>query len=157
VKAEYINPFIESINNVFEMMLDMPLQRKQLRASTEGFKREGETLTSIIGISGKASGVVALVFPLKTANEIAGKFLGIEVAALNGEVTDALSELVNMVGGSAKAKFNLDPPPELSLPTVIEGCGYKMTFPTKSAWFEVPFACAAGDFVMELSFSKESE
>jgi chemotaxis protein CheX len=155
VKAEYINAFVESIGNVFEMMLSTPLQRRQLRASTTGFERVGETLTSVIGISGKASGVVALVFPNKTAMELAKRFLGCEVNDENGAVTDALAELVNMVGGSAKAKFNLDPPPELSLPTVIAGHDYKMRYPTKSAWFEVPFSSNAGDFVMELSFCKD--
>ncbi len=155
MKAEYINPFVESICNIFETMLNTPLQRRQLRASTDGFERQGETLTSIIGISGDASGVVALCFPRDTALELARRFLSSDVNEVNGEVTDALSELVNMVGGSAKAKFNIDPPPNLSMPTVIEGRDYKMRYPTKSAWIEVPFSSDAGDFVMDISFSKD--
>ena len=153
MKVEYINPFVESICNVFETMLDTALQRKQLRASNQEFTRQGETLTSVIGISGEASGVVALVFPRSTALTLAGRFLSAEIAELNGEVIDALAELANMVAGSAKAKFNLDPPPQLSLPTVIEGRDYKICYPTKSTWIEVPFSSDAGDFVMQISFS----
>lgn len=155
VKAEYINPFVESIGTVFEMMLGTKLQRQQIRASSAGFNRAGETLTSIIGISGEASGVVALVFPKVTAMELASRFLGTPAAELNGEATDALAELANMVGGSAKAKFEMDPPLELSLPTVVEGADYKMRYPTKSVWIEVPFGCDAGAFTMEISFSKQ--
>ena len=136
-------------------MLGTTLQRKQLRASTDGFERRGHTLTSIIGISGEASGVIALCFPRDTALKFAGRFLSAEMNGVNDEVTDALAEVANMVGGSAKSKFNLDPPPELSLPTVIEGQDYKMRYPTKSAWIEVPFTSDAGDFVMEISFSKD--
>jgi len=154
LKAEYINPFVEAICAVSEMMLGTTLQRKQLRASSDGFKRAGETLTSIIGISGEASGVIALCFPKPTALQFAGRFLSMDIVEVTAEVTDALAELANMVGGSAKSKFNLNPPPELSLPTVIEGQDYKMRYPTKSAWIEVPFTSDAGDFVMEISFSK---
>lgn len=155
MKAEYINPFIESICHVFGTMLDTPLQRKQLRASSEGFERQDGALTSVIGISGEASGVVALVFPRSTALMLAGRFLSSELTEINGEVTDALAELANMVAGSAKAKFNLDPPPQLGLPTVIEGRDYQMRYPTKSAWIAVPFSSDAGDFVMHISFSTE--
>ncbi len=153
MKAEYINPFVDSICNVFETMLDTKLTRKQLRASTDGFERVGETVTSVIGISGEASGVVALVFPRNIALVMASRFLGAKLDDFTPDVTDALAELANMVGGSAKSKFNIDPPPELSLPTVIEGKDYKMRYPTKSAWIEVPFSSDAGDFVMEISFS----
>ena len=153
MKAEYINPFVESICNVFQTMLDTKLTRKQLRASADGFERHGETVTSVIGISGEASGVVALVFPRNAALILASRFLGAELSEFTDDVTDALAELANMVGGSAKSKFNFDPPPELSLPTVIEGKDYKMRYPTKSAWIEVPFSFDAGDFMMEISFS----
>lgn len=155
MKAEYINPFIQSIESVFKMMLETPIQRQQARATADGSIKPGEWLSSIIGISGVASGVVALSFPRNTALAIASKFLGSEFKDMCDEASDALAELANMVGGSAKSKFELDPPPELSLPTVIEGHDYKTKFPTKSVWVEVPFASPVGNFVMEVSFSKD--
>ncbi len=156
MKAEYINPFISSIESVFETMLDTPIKRLDVRAGSGAIERQGETLTSIIGISGNAHGVVALSFPLPTALKLAGKLAGSEFSDVNQEVTDALAEMANMVGGSAKSKFDLDPPPELSLPTVVDGCDYKMKYPTKSVWIEVPFNCDEGDFKMEVSFNKDA-
>jgi chemotaxis protein CheX len=155
MKAEYINPFIESIESVFQTMLDTSLKRLQARATADGTLKKGDWFSSIIGISGKASGVVALSFPKKTALALAGRFVGSEFADVNPEVSDALAELANMVGGGAKSKFEIDPPPELSLPTVVEGHDYKTKFPTKSVWVEVPFDTPAGEFVMEVSFSKD--
>lgn len=154
MKAEYINPFVEALCSVSDMMLGTRLVRKPLRASADGFQRQGATVTSIIGISGEASGVIALCFPKETALKLASRFLSTEMHDVNDEVTDALAEVANMVGGSAKSKFNLNPPLELSLPTVIEGQNYKMRYPTKSVWIEVPFTSDAGDFVMEISFRK---
>ena len=157
VKPEYINPFVESIAHVFQRMLQTTLRRKHLRASNDTFEQHGQTVTSVIGISGEASGVVALVFPRTTALELAGRFLSTDINEMNGEVTDALAELANMVAGSAKSQFNLGSPLELSLPTVIEGCDYKMYYPTKSAWIAVPFSSDVGDFDLQLSFSTERD
>ena len=154
MNVEYINPFVESVRSVFETMLDTSPQRQQLRLSTDGAARKEQALTSIIGISGAASGVVALRFPNATALELARRFLASDVTEVNEQVTDALAELANMVGGSAKAKFNIEPPPELSLPTVVEGDDYKMQYPTLSNWVEVPFTSNAGDFMMTVSFGK---
>lgn len=155
MKAEYINPFIQSIESVFDTMLSTSIQRLQARATKDGSIRPGPWLSSIIGISGQAHGAVALSFPRETALKIAGQFLANDFAEVTEEVTDALAELANMVGGGAKSKFDLDPPPELSLPTVVEGHDYKTKFPTKSVWVEIPFASNTGEFVMEVSFSKD--
>lgn len=157
MKAEYINPFIASIDSVFNTMLHTTLERQQMRVGCDAIVRKGQTLTSIIGISGAASGVVALSFPLPTALALAGKFIGTQFTEVTGEVTDALAELVNIVGGSAKSKFELDPPPELSMPTVVEGCDYRMKYPTTSAWVEIPFKTPVGEFSMDVSFSKEAK
>lgn len=157
MKAEYINPFVESISHVFQRMLHTRLQRKRLRASGDAFEQHGQTVTSVIGISGEASGVIALVFPRSTALKLARRFFSTDSNEMNGEVTDALAELANMVAGSAKSQFNLGSPLELSLPTVIEGCDYKMRYPTKSAWIAVPFSSDAGDFDLQLSFSTERD
>lgn len=155
MKAEYINPFILSIEEVFRTMLQTSLQRKETRVGQGVISRNGETVSSVIGISGVATGVVALCFPRKTALGLAGRFLQADPADLNGEVADALAELANMVGGSAKSRFDFDPPPELSLPTVLEGDDYRVKFPTKSVWVEIEFDSPEGGFIMDVSFSQD--
>ncbi len=149
--VSYINPFIEAVGSVFATMLNVQPRRTGLKVS-DGQAR-GPLLTSLVGLSGRVSGVVALRFPPQTALNLAGRMLGSQMTELNEEVTDAISELVNMVAGSAKAKFNHDPPLQLGLPTVVEGTGYKLRYPSKSVWLEVPFSSDAGDFTMEVTYN----
>ena len=101
VDVKYINPFLDSVDQVFKMMLDMDVERKAITLGTRdtaGSPAE-DTITSLVQISGRADGFVALCFPAETAFGLAGRFLGSEANELNEEVIDAISELVNMVAG----------------------------------------------------------
>lgn len=149
--VSYINPFIEAVDSVFTTMLDVKPQRNGLKVSDGQAK--GPLITSLVGLSGQVSGVVALRFPPETALHLAGRMLGTELAAINEEVIDAVAELVNMVAGSAKAKFHHEPPLQLGLPTVVDGTGYRLRYPTKSVWLEVPFTSNAGNFTMEVTYN----
>ncbi len=149
--VNYINPFIEAVDSVFSTMLSLQPKRNGVKVSNE--QSNTPSITSLVGLSGQVSGVVALRFPPETALQLAGRMLGSEMAEVNEEVTDAVSELVNMVAGSAKAKFEHDPPLELGLPTVVEGAGYKLKYPSKSVWLEVAFTSEAGNFSMEVTYN----
>lgn len=151
VDVTYINPFVESVFTVFETMLNVEPQREPLKISSQN--GDDSQITALIGISGTVHGVVALRFPNATALSFASRMLGSEMSVVNDEVVDAVSELVNMVAGSAKAKFNTDPPLELGLPTVVEGTGYKLKYPSKSVWLEVPFTSDAGPFSIEVTYN----
>jgi chemotaxis protein CheX len=151
VNVNYINPFIEAVDSVFNTMLSVRPKRNGVKVSNE--QSDTPSLTSLVGLSGQVSGVVALRFPPETALSLAGRMLGTELPKVNEEVVDAISELVNMVAGSAKAKFDHDPPLELGLPTVVEGAGYKLKYPSKSVWLEVAFTSDAGAFSMEVTYN----
>lgn len=153
VDVKFINPFVEGVDSVFSTMLSLKPKRLSVRIS----QGSGGTssLTALIGISGEMHGVVVMRFPPATAIGLAGRMLGSTVDAVNAEVIDAVAELVNMVAGSAKAKFDYDPPLQLGLPTVVEGDQYRVKYPSKSVWLEVPFDSEAGQFSMEITFGPE--
>lgn len=153
IDVRYINPFIDAVSNVFTTMLDLQPTRKSLKVSPG--EPDMAQLTSIIGISGQVHGVVALRFPPQTALSLAGRLLGETPSEINDEVIDAIAEMVNMVAGNAKARFDHDPPLELGLPTVVEGKGYRLKYPSGSFWLEVPFETEDGPFAMEVSYSAE--
>lgn len=154
MNVAYINPFVEAVDNVFRTMIDTPTTRKSVRMSSEN--GTGLCLTAIIGITGEASGVVVLRFPPSTALATASKMLGMTLTdSAAPEVTDAIAEVANMVAGSAKAKFEHDPPLQLGLPTVVHGSNYRVRYPTRSIWLEVPFESPMGDFSLELTFCSE--
>jgi chemotaxis protein CheX len=153
IDVRYVNPFVEAVDNVFTTMLNLKPQRQTLRLSPAA--PPGPQLTSIIGISGQIQGVVALRFPPPAALAFAGRLLGSGMTEMNEEVVDAIAELVNMVAGNAKAKLNQDPPLQLGLPTVVEGIGYRLKYPSGAVWLEVPFESEAGPFSMEITYSAE--
>ena len=59
----------------------------------------------MIGLSGKAQGTVVLGLSREAAISAAEVLLQERPAEINGDVTDAVGELVNIIAGSAKAKL----------------------------------------------------
>lgn len=152
--VKYINPFLDSVDQVFKMMLDIEVERKAIKLGTRDTAGSppSDMVTSLVHFSGRADGFVAMCFPPETALDLARRFLGSEASELNEEVIDAISELVNMIAGSAKSKFDLDPPPELAIPTVAQGQDHRKHYPDQAKWLEVPFKSVAGSFTMEVTF-----
>lgn len=150
VDVNLLNPFISSVGSVFSTMLRVT--PKRLKVAITGDSATESILSAIIGISGNLHGVVALRFPPATALNLAGRMLESSFDKLDEQVVDAISELTNMVAGSAKAKFHHEPPLQLGLPTVVEGTSYKLKYPSKSVSLDVPFNSEAGDFVMEFTY-----
>ena len=155
MKVEYINPFINSVYNLFSTMLSAEVERGEV-----GIARDSQTprhITAIIGVSGHARGTVAISFPNQTALSMVGRMLGMELRVLDDSVTDGISEIVNIVAGRAKAQFDFEPPLEISLPTVIRGNSYSVDYPSKTTWLEVPFQSELGDFILRVTFEKFSK
>jgi chemotaxis protein CheX len=79
-----------------------------------------DALHGTVSITGAWQGHVIVAASAGTAREIAAEFLAMDAAEVDeADVTDALGELANMVGGSVKS---LAPGPSaLSLPLVVRG------------------------------------
>lgn len=150
--AQSINPFIECVGNVFETMLNIRPARQGLEFSRGARLVSG--LSAIVGISGAATGVVALRFEEATALGVASIMLAAQKTLVDETVIDAVAEIANMVAGSAKAKLDFDPPPRLGLPSIILGKSYRLSYPSSALWVQAPFKCELGDFSMELTFDE---
>ena len=97
----------------------------------------------MIGLSGKAQGTVVLGLSREAALSATEVLLQERPAEINGDVTDAVGELVNIIAGSAKAKLeHLDM--SVSLPTVITGKFHCVEFPTKVTPICIPFNVRLG-------------
>lgn len=156
MKIENINPFVEGVFELFETMLNVSLQRKKIALSKEPSKfRE---VTALIGMSGPIRGTVALAFPVDTAIALVNRLLETKVRIMDDTVADGIAELVNIVAGSAKAKFPISDeskPVTLTLPTVVRGLHYEVNYPAGSIWLEVPFESGLGDFNLRVTFQAQ--
>ncbi len=156
MKVEYINPFIESVFELFSTMLGGAARRGDIGLAKDGDPASNTCdIVAIIGLSGPARGIVSLGFPVDTALAMVNKLLGTETTTMDDTVSDAVAELVNIVAGGAKAKFSVgETPIDLSLPTVVRGKNYNVDYPSQSVWLEVPFESDLGPFTLRVTFEK---
>ena len=151
MKVEHINPFIESTFDLFSTMLGSKATRGNIGLAKE--EADPRDMMALIGLSGKARGMVALAFPVDTALNMVNKLLGTNIKVLDDTVSDAIAEMVNIVAGGAKTKLSDgDTPIALSLPTVVRGNDYKVDYPAGSVWLEVPFDSDLGKFSLRVTF-----
>jgi chemotaxis protein CheX len=150
--VKYINPFIESVSEVFATMLQAGVARGTICLASG--KSDPTHIVALIGLSGPARGTVALHLPTKTALALVGRILGQHLVVVDGTVKDGVAEIVNIIAGNAKAKFGAsgDMPIELGLPTLISGSHYSVEYPTKASWLQVPFTSDLGAFSLCVTF-----
>lgn len=151
--VKYINPFIESVSEVFDTMLQAKVARGTI-SLTSG-KSDPLHIVALIGLSGPARGTVALHLPTKTALGIVSRILGVALVVADQTVNDGVAEIVNIVAGNAKAKLSATGgiPIDLGLPTLITGNHYTVEYPTKASWLQVPFNSDFGPFSLCVTFA----
>ncbi len=154
MKVEHINPFIESVDDLFTTMLGCRAERGQV--SVLRAEAPGQDLTAIIGLSGPVRGTVALAFPAETARAMVARMTGSDADAVAESLSDGLAELVNIVAGGAKARLNGGEGPiiDLSLPTVVRGRSHGLDHLSHSVWLDVPFGSELGRFTLRVTFQQ---
>ena len=117
-----------------------------------------DSISGIVGLAGKAKGMVAVHAPEKVALAITGGFLGIQVEEINAEVQDAIGELANMLAGGVKLSLTTHGEDiRLSVPSVIYGDSYNVSAPADAKSFIVPFSIEAGRFYVEFHLVEKGE
>lgn len=153
MNAETINPFIESVTEVFDNMLECQLSTGDLRVAQS--QPGGPDVIGMIGLSGTAKAIVALRVPVKTALAVVGKMVGTTFKSVDASIIDGIAELVNIVAGNAKSKFE-GHSLSLSLPSVVRGDICRLSSQSDAQWLEVPFECDLGSFSLVVSMKIES-
>ena len=79
-----------------------------------------------VAFAGKTSGLVVFYSTLEGAQAITASMVGIEPASVNGELSDAIGELTNMIAGSFRARMAsvLGETWAISVPTVTVGSDF---------------------------------
>ena len=151
--TSYITPFIMSVQNVFETMLQLPVQ-----LGTPEMKRAGEPshdVSGIIAMSGDVQGSIVLSFPTATAERVVALFVGEDLASTHEDFADAVGELVNMVSGGAKARFE-GKSVTISCPSVVIGQGHHVHTRKDVIQLVIPCTSDVGDFAVEVALLQSS-
>lgn len=148
-----INPFLTATIHVLATMANI--------APTPGkpfLKQDRAALgdvSAIIGITGVASGSMALTFSESAIMAIVSNLLGTQATEVNDEVRDAVGELTNMICGDARRRLSED---GISLqggiPTIVSGKGHSISHIHNGPRLAIPFTTPHGGFIVEVAFNK---
>lgn len=154
MNVEFINPFLNSMSNVLATMATLDIHQQGL-----GLKKDNIPPGDVTGIismnSEKAKGTLAISFPEAVALQIAQRMLGEPFTSITKDITDLVGEITNMVCGGAKQLleqkgFSFD----MARPTVIVGKTPQVSPTAKTPIIVIPFSTDAGEFYVEVCFTK---
>jgi chemotaxis protein CheX len=111
MKAECVNPFLQALQDVFKLMLDVDIARKNISANSNA-DTEKQVVVEI-KLIGDITGSVLFSFPQSTTLEMVKVMSGMEFNKVDSFVTSALGEMSNIISGNAvtylsKANYHCD-------------------------------------------------
>lgn len=150
MKAEFINPFIETITTILNTMAKMTCAHGQ-----PYLKEDAHPLgdvTSMIAMQGDVvAGSLAISFASPTIIGITSAMLGEEVNELNDSCTSLAGELANMLsGGARKLLWQRGYSFEMATPTLQQGLAliqHVLSCPV----VVIPFESKYGAFFIEVA------
>lgn len=153
MKAELINPFIDSTMNVLSTMAQVkPVPGKPYLKQDN---RSWGVVTGIIGLAGaEMVGNMMVSFEEKCILHIVSQMLMEKYTEVNDEVIDAVGEITNMItGGVKKGLLDHGLKFDLAIPVMIKGENVELTQLTKAPIIVVPFDTEQGKFVVEANLA----
>jgi CheY-specific phosphatase CheX len=146
--VRYINPFIQSTREVFKKMVHAPaLAGKPYLRGSDDRSSKLFKLTSVISLSGGATGKVFLNFAEAVALAVAEGVTGAHFPKLTESCVDAIREITLTIAGGAK-KVLPGTQVNLSVPQVVNT--YEVVYPTNMPVITIPFDTSGGRFSLEI-------
>ncbi len=120
MKKILMTQMMNSISEVMETMFFLPVEFDQ----ASGFEQAGlvpKTIAAGLDFSGEASGFVTLVVPVELAHEMSANFLGEPREHLSEkQISETLTEMLNMVCGNGLGRVRVAKPFKLGLPRLLD-------------------------------------
>ena len=148
-----MTPFVTSTKTTFQTMfqLDIEIGEPSIKAPDA----HSYDVSAIIGFSGDLEGSIVLTFTDSAAINIAQIMTGEDLTDKPEDLTDAVGEIVNMVAGGAKAKFD-GKSVAITCPNVVVGKSHRVSSQTGVPCICVPCVCDCGEFMMEIAVRDSS-
>jgi chemotaxis protein CheX len=154
VDASLIMPFIQSAQNLFVTMLRMEVQVGKPTPVDPNNSSVQFDVSGIIGMSGDMEGSVILSFADTTAEQVVSQFTGMTMSRADEDFSDAVGELVNIIAGGAKSKFegkNVN----LTCPSVVIGNNHVVHGRKGMVGITIPCRCKLGNFNIDVMIKKD--
>ncbi|MCW8848212.1 MAG: chemotaxis protein CheX [Sedimenticola sp.] len=154
MKAEFVNPFLNSILDVLSTMAQ--IQATPGKPYVKSERASMGDVSGLIGLAGnQMKGSLAISFTEPVIFQVAKNMLGEEVNTVDDIVTDLVGEITNIVTGGAKRTLSeMGYDFDLAIPGVIAGKNHIITHMTKGQTIVLPFHTEQGDFFVEICFEE---
>lgn len=103
MKAEYVNSFYAATKDVFQLMLDINPEKRNV-VVVEGMVSSKEA-NVILGVTGDLKGTILFSFSKAMALEMIKIMSGMEMDKIDSFASSALGEIANIIGGNALTKL----------------------------------------------------
>jgi chemotaxis protein CheX len=154
MKAEFINPFLSSLQNVMSTMARMDLIPEKPKLKKD--KIAHGDVTGLIGmVSPETKGSLSITFDTPLALATMQGMVGEAPDEVNEEITDLIGEITNMVAGGAKrilSEKGCDF--DMATPVVVSGEDHTIHHKSKGPIVIIALRGDAGRAYIEFSFDK---
>jgi len=153
--VNYINPFLQGTLDVLKTMASIiatpgkPYVKTSMTAAGD--------ISGIIGITGDATGSLAISFTERCICDVVNSMLGENHASINAEIIDAVGELTNMISGAARNLMEKQGIKAFAaIPTVVHGKNHTINAIYNVPSIIIPFATNAGAFFVDVCIKTTS-
>lgn len=159
---DFSRPFIDACKNIFTTMVGTSLEAQKPTIKNDNVSR-GD-ITAVIGLSGELEkpgakttqykAMLVLAFPYETYFKVASAMLSETYTSYHPDIHDLGGEIVNMIMGNAKRDLKtLGYTSSMAIPSLIEGKGHTIKYPTGTTVVLIPFNSSYGPLFMELCYA----
>ena len=138
---QYIQPFIKVCETVFHDFCQTDVKAGRVFFVAKDEYESNWDISGIIGLSGEASGAVAISMKEVTAFQVTKILTGQDYKTVDADVTDAVGEIINIIAGNVKKNFEDELKIRISLPSIIKGKAHAIVWPSeKTRIICIPFS-----------------
>lgn len=154
MKAEYVNSFYKATQGVFNLMLDLDVERGNIKV-VEGLV-SSRNANVVLGVTGDLKGSILFSFTKDMTLEMVRIMSGLEMKTIDNFVSSALGEVANIIGGNALTNLTCyNYICDLVPPQVIIGEYKSLSMANKKALL-IPLRTDIGEFDINI-FIAENE
>ncbi|MDR1374351.1 MAG: chemotaxis protein CheX [Treponema sp.] len=148
---KYIKPFVDVCIKVFKDFIGCDLTAGNPYFENKDIPQDWD-ISAIIGLTGEARGAVVISMRQELAAKLTGLLTGSEHRELDGEVVDAVGEIVNIIAGNVKRELEESFRLIISLPSIVEGSNHIIKWPASLARIMcIPFTVFEDHFCLSVA------
>jgi chemotaxis protein CheX len=152
MNVEFINPFINALINVIDVMGHTELTYEKPR-----IKKNDVAMGDVSGLIGmvgsKTKGSLSITFEKSLALRIMQRMVGDKLEEIDEEITDMVGEITNMVSGGAKLELSKKGYEfDMATPMVVSGTNHTIDHIHEGHVIIIPFGSDSGKAFIEICF-----